>query len=531
MSGTILYKTNLLKLISDKKFDQMCRICISGKGHLRNIHCTRIPKMMESCACIEVSDEDGLPPKICVSCFHLITKFYSFKKKMEYTDKILRQVLNDKLKQSDILNVALNEAEINQNVDDRDGDELSEEDIPLAQRLIIRKTIESNTKQIEQNLIFPSDGPPPLVPLAPLKKLAPIDEQPVQPLPIDTPPLVPIKTSLPNIENLEYNCSTCQQKFTDVTMFKNHKLTTCQDNALQCSICKKEFKDPKKLIGHLKGHMVSKDYACKICGLQYPNPSTVQIHIRTHTGERPFRCKICNKGFMRAAGVQGHMRIHQDVKPYQCQDCGRGFKVASNLRRHKRLHTGELPYQCKTCQKSFSQWGNLQLHVRTFHTNDRPYLCNECGKSFVNSTRLNRHMWVHSGFKPYVCRVCMKSYTNYNDLKNHERCHTGKNPEEFKKHACDLCGKRFYQRCRLASHKKSHEKVYYACQFCDRQFSSDGLLRRHLASKHDVPYVNIIENEGNNDLHFMGCEQFEVAEIMLKGELEQANDEQLRLPY
>lgn len=466
-----------------------------------------------------------MPSNVCVTCFHLIAKFYAFKKKMERSDRILRQyVRHNRIKQSDIINIALSEAEIHETAEGTDelnvsqihlieeNGEISEEDIPLSKRIIkVERESQFKGEELqeldlsESNIedfnsgetvqIF-TDGPPPLVPLAHVKKLIHVDTV-SKDLPKDTPPLIPIKP-LVNIEVLEkiieknedimYKCTTCKKEFASVLTLKEHKLNTCQQNALQCNICRKEFKDSKKLIGHLKGHMVAKDYACKICGKRYPNPSTFTVHMRTHTGERPFKCQICNKGFVRWAGVVGHMKTHEEHKPYKCETCGKSFKISSNLERHKVLHSGSLPYCCSYCGKCFSQSDNLQLHIRTYHTHERPYLCSECGKGFVSSTRLNRHMWVHSGYKPYICASCPKAYSNSNDLKNHERTHLGKKGDDYKNWACDVCDMKFYHPCRLARHKKTHDKPY-VCHICNKPFTSNSVLSKHIENKHGMTYL------------------------------------------
>ncbi|KAJ8961280.1 hypothetical protein NQ318_008965 [Aromia moschata] len=44
--------------------ESVCRACLSERGHLRDIHSTKIPKMMESCASVQVCENDGLPGRI-----------------------------------------------------------------------------------------------------------------------------------------------------------------------------------------------------------------------------------------------------------------------------------------------------------------------------------------------------------------------------------------------------------------------------------------------------------------------------------
>ncbi|RZB40292.1 zinc finger protein 2 -like, partial [Asbolus verrucosus] len=524
--------------------NKVCRACLSERGHLREIFSTKLPKMMESCAVIQVSDKDDLPPHVCVTCFHLIAKFYTFKKKMERSDRILRSYTKQsKVKQKNILDIAISEAQIEQSNNDDLG-EVSEEDIPLSKRQVKKNSRLLRRSKVKANKIIDDilkddkdnnseisednsetiikmeqeikcdfqpqeypDGPPPLVPLEPAKKIDNNESLIVKTLPKDPPPLIPIKplvvpdNVLTNvIENpIEINlqCTTCSQQFNSLSALKDHKLNSCKENILMCNICRKEFKERKRLIGHLKGHMVVKDYGCKICGKRYPNPSTFRVHMRTHTGERPFKCQICNKGFVRWAGVVGHMRTHQSHKPYKCDTCGKGFKISSNLERHKVLHSESLPFCCSYCGKTFSQSDNLQLHIRTYHTNERPYLCNECGKGFVSSTRLNRHMWVHTGYKPYRCKTCPKAYSNSNDLKNHERNHSGNISDEDKPYVCKICEMRFYHPCRLSKHMKTHERPY-SCSICFKSFSTNALLNKHLTGKKSMHYVQVEEVQHDN---------------------------------
>ncbi|EFA03089.1 zinc finger protein ZFP2 [Tribolium castaneum] len=512
--------------------NKVCRTCLSERGHLREIFSTKLPKMMENCASIQVCENDELPPHVCITCFHLIAKFYTFKKKMERSDRILRTYLKqNKMKQKDILDIAISEAQIEQSNNDDLGD-ISEEDIPLSKRKVKKSPRLLRQSKVKANKIIDdfikdnsdysiefvkvendqqpiiTEGPPPLVPLEPTKKIDSTETPITKALPDDNPPpLIPIKPIISNvIENaleITVNCTNCNQQFNSLTALKDHKLNDCKQNNLKCNICRKEFKERKRLIGHLKGHMVVKDYGCKICGKRYPNPSTFRVHMRTHTGERPFKCQICNKGFVRWAGVVGHMRTHQSHKPYKCETCGKGFKISSNLERHKVLHSESLPYCCNYCGKTFSQSDNLQLHIRTYHTNERPYLCNECGKGFVSSTRLNRHMWVHTGYKPYRCKACPKAYSNSNDLKNHERYHLGNSNEGDKPYVCKVCEMRFYHPCRLNKHMKTHERPF-SCSICFKSFNSNALLTKHLTGKKSVHLVQVEEvqqdNEGVNQI-------------------------------
>ncbi|KAJ8961281.1 hypothetical protein NQ318_008966 [Aromia moschata] len=211
----------------------------------------------------------------------------------------------------------------------------------LLQELDLTESNIEDFKSDDTVQIF-TDGPPPLVPLAPVKTIN-YAESIVKDLPKDTPPLVPIKplvdiNALESIieqnDSIKYQCNMCNSEFTSVVDLKEHKLNTCQPNALQCNICRKEFKDSKKLIGHLKGHIIAKDYGCKICGKRYPNPSTFTVHMRTHTDDdKNYACNVCDMKFYHPCRLLRHKKTHE--KPHiACHICHRTFTSSSILTKH-----------------------------------------------------------------------------------------------------------------------------------------------------------------------------------------------------
>ncbi|XP_017778163.1 PREDICTED: zinc finger protein OZF [Nicrophorus vespilloides] len=446
-------------------FHKICRTCLGEREQLRVIVDNKISHMLETCFDIQVKKDDKLPQKLCILCFRFITKFYTFKKKVERYNRILKNQLTVRNQEYDLINKF---------------EDASDDDAPLSN--LLKDDLRECTKDLDS-------GPPPLIPLQNKVQVFKHGLHLNTSVLKEAPPLVPIKQKLvPNeIEklapaNIKLECTLCGDEFNSVVTLKEHRKSQCQSDVLQCNVCKKEFKERKKLIGHLKGHMIRKEYMCKICGKRYPNPSTFKVHMRTHTGERPFKCQICNKGFVRWAGVVGHMKTHTSHKPYKCNTCDKAFKIASNLERHKVLHSGSLPFCCNFCGKTFSQSDNLQLHIRTCHTFEKPFLCNECGKGFASSSSLNRHMWVHSGYKPYSCDKCPKTYSNSNDFKIHLRSHYGGFSDEEKPHVCTICNMRFLHACRLTKHMKIHDKKQ--CFKCNKFYRNEVALTKHIEQKH-----------------------------------------------
>ncbi|KAK9883963.1 hypothetical protein WA026_004900 [Henosepilachna vigintioctopunctata] len=97
--------------ISIDNVNQLCRLCISERNlsKSKNIFQTQIRFMVEYCSSVRVSENDGLPSRICLPCLESLTRFYSFKKKIERTDNMLRSLFQSIESKPNILNISVNE--------------------------------------------------------------------------------------------------------------------------------------------------------------------------------------------------------------------------------------------------------------------------------------------------------------------------------------------------------------------------------------------------------------------------------------
>lgn len=100
------------------------------------------------------------------------------------------------------------------------------------------------------------------------------------------------------------------------------------------------------------------------------------------------------------------------------------------------------------------------------HNNIRNYKCDICEKAFIAKADLKTHLRLHTGERPYVCSVCGKDYLMMEHMKAHFITHT---EQSF---ACDVCNKLFSTHKTLRLHVRTiHEdEPRFKCTFCLKPF-------------------------------------------------------------
>ena len=101
------------------------------------------------------------------------------------------------------------------------------------------------------------------------------------------------------------------------------------------------------------------------------------------------------------------------------------------------------------------------------------------------ANRRVRRTGLHTKFKHegvyYDCNQCDYQATTQGNLTQHIH-----SKHEGVKYACNQCDKQFTQQSNLRTHIQSiHEGVKYACNQCDKQFTEQGSLTKHIQSVHE----------------------------------------------
>ncbi|MBV98658.1 zinc finger domain-containing protein, partial [Eschrichtius robustus] len=101
--------------------------------------------------------------------------------------------------------------------------------------------------------------------------------------------------------------------------------------------------------------------------------------------------------------------------------------------------------------------------------------CDVCGKVFPHRSRLAKHQRYHAAVKPFGCDECGKGFVYRSHLAIHQRTHTGEKP-----FPCPDCGKRFVYKSHLVTHRRIHtgERPYH-CAECGKRFTQKHHLLEH----------------------------------------------------
>eukprot|EP00092_Neocalanus_flemingeri_P035690 GFUD01038857.1.p1 GENE.GFUD01038857.1~~GFUD01038857.1.p1 ORF type:complete len:499 (-),score=74.87 GFUD01038857.1:57-1553(-) len=209
-----------------------------------------------------------------------------------------------------------------------------------------------------------------------------------------------------------------------------------------------------------------------------PNSSnSLKFKIVTNREKPAFKCDKCVNTFSSKALLTKHShQVHWEAYGY------------SSLPNNIVVCTGNKG----TCLEVFLNQELLADHRRIVHvenarlkTKSQKYQCEECGKKISSPECLRLHVdAIHRGIK-HPCPHCPYSTGWPKNLDEHIMFyHTHVNDESILKYQCSICGKKFKRQNSLAEHELTHNPKTFKCFHCNRGFSHDRYLERHILSVH-----------------------------------------------
>ena len=291
-------------------------------------------------------------------------------------------------------------------------------------------------------------------------------------------------------------CDLCGKKFQNRRNYENHmrEITCVPDDLPECRFCREEFANVSELQDHiLLNHPKGREYNCQICFKSFSTVSNRNSHVQSHNADDSVKCSICNQGFKSILYLKKHQKaIHTKVEN-TCHLCDRKFDTQQKFDYHLKTHDSVKRYKCDHpgCDKSFMQYHHRENH-KTTHTGVSKYLCFKCGKEFRQECNLKAHLKIHDNDnkKSFKCTFhdCEKSFKLNSSLRCHKKIHEkDKNTSQ-----CPECGKKFSQRSSFRTHFQTHfrdpENRPFKCNQpgCERSFYQERSIKYHKSTAHGI---------------------------------------------
>lgn len=128
------------------------------------------------------------------------------------------------------------------------------------------------------------------------------------------------------------------------------------------------------------------------------------------------------------------------------------------------------------CGLRFSDNYALDIHIRRKHTQEKPFKCDSCDYTAVCVNAVNTHKKIHN--KPsFACELCDKVYTSKKCLINHIKKHDGVAEIKQKLFKCKYCDFETSVHAEKLEHSKLH---IFTCGECKKIFKFRSPYAKHM---------------------------------------------------
>lgn len=335
-------------------------------------------------------------------------------------------------------------------------------------------------------------------------------------------PKVPGETTK-NGNKKRYTCEVCQKRFSTAWYVRVHRRSHNGERPYVCNNCGKGFMLPNVLQVHLRkceknnppaGGSVggtgpqgpiaatprAKDLAPNNSPSQtsspnlsgppnfgFPDPGAAQTH--QFPGMGSFNQRYM--GGMTPPHMSGQPAYNPGLGPdvplsqsYGSEHQSHGYGIPEHPRLDHSPHhqfspnyspgsslppSSEADHHFLAIDKPLDKGGTESNHSGS----DPPNYCMTCDLSFEDKTVTEEHLKQH---RPFSCEICEKRFSQKCNLVTHIRLHTGEKP-----YNCDFCDKRFTQKGNLDAHIKTHTKEKpFQCTLCPKRFAFKSSMQTHL---------------------------------------------------
>ena len=250
--------------------------------------------------------------------------------------------------------------------------------------------------------------------------------------------------------------------------------------SLKCKLC--EF--GTNIWFKFKKHQTEHYQKCSFCDFETNFLKKLNQHkYSQHASELPVhKCTNCIYSSTRKDLLRLHQKTHEEHEPLQCELCEYKCIGKKPFKNHQKHHTGKI-IPCGLCNYKTDIERQLILHQKKMHPNPVMHKCDNCdyeSKSIANVVKHDET--VHQGVR-IICYNCDRKFTQNSDLDKHMAKEHGIIPQNVFK--CDMCEYQSKTRSGLVLHRANqHDGIVYYCDECSFSAKTVVDLGGHKSRKH-----------------------------------------------
>lgn len=227
-----------------------------------------------------------------------------------------------------------------------------------------------------------------------------------------------------------------------------------------CKYCDKTFMKERNLKIHIQAIHSDNKFECELCFKVFSFKSAKERHLKVvHYNQKQHQCNVCEKSFGTRYDLKNHSNHYHNRNPeqrgnYHCEKCSKDFVSSSALSRHQKgVHEnikqkGPRDYRCRICREVLANKYQKEKHMAQVHLDGRKIKrsCGFCKMEYQYFADFRDHIESHKDIS--ICITCGKSFTNAEEYYTHVECHK-KIDVQLRRFICDICGHKLFNKIQL----------------------------------------------------------------------------------
>ncbi|XP_065088678.1 zinc finger protein 271-like isoform X2 [Ochlerotatus camptorhynchus] len=482
--------------VMDMNFEyDLSRICRSCRMECQELHpifdsigSSGVPlhEMMSVCTQLQIHYNDGMPRNLCSPCVTDINTSYSFRKRCEQSDMMLREYISRKKQDGSGADggnaVKVELFDIKPEITFIDADPLIGEKC-FAVSIQDGRGVEGIEGNPEEGLIEALDDDDDMI-QAEFVDNSDRDSD----MDYDGGSLDDL------IEEVDTEGEEEKPRTRQTRGRKGHGFTKIKGGTLACDSCERVFLDKRGIANHVKQHEPKPMKECSTCERNFSSSYHLSRHMKIH--EMEVQCEHCDRRF--SAAVYDEYRQHMEQEhpgiellPERKFEKS-GLELALTLTADMVEEQGKMEAICRICDSSFDRIAQLRSHLRS-HVDPESF----ADANIHTKPYLFEEGYVLENYLDYlVQQVCKWDVLRFYQIvepdgEELELSDSDSEPEEAnqpvegivrREHVCALCSESFPRIKTIMDHARDQHRPedLIGCRHCSRGFPSTELLVRHL---------------------------------------------------